>query len=102
MSVFKTSSTQGVYSVFDAKAEAFAPPFLDSADGTATRKFLEALIAQDEKGVPAGLYAKFPADYTLFRIGTYDPDTGLFENLDAKVELGNGVQLLAQFNNYNQ
>jgi hypothetical protein len=92
--------TQGVYAVFDEKAEVYGPPYLDSADGTAVRKFLEALIAEID-GQPSGLYAKFPADYTLFRIGTYDPGDGVFESLEAKKNLGNGVELLAQFNNHN-
>jgi uncharacterized protein len=74
-----------VYSVFDAKAEAFLPPFLCRARGEATRRFVDALT--DEKHV----FFQHAADFTLFELGEFDEDKGELIPAVPIVSLGNGL-----------
>ena len=60
-----------IYSVFDVQAEAFGQPFFMQTDGIALRSFNEA--AQN----PQTEISKYPDDYVLYNIGTYDDDTGI-------------------------
>lgn len=59
-----------MYSVFDSKMEVFAPPFLSHNDATAMRDFGD--MAQSQQ-FP---YKNHPADYILFRIGSWDDHNG--------------------------
>jgi len=65
-----------VLAVFDEKAEAFAQPFFQQSDVLAIRAFTAA--ARD----PESLLYKFPRDYSLYKLGTYDDCAGRFENLE--------------------
>jgi len=65
-----------VLAVFDEKAEAFAQPFFQQSDVLAIRAFTAA--ARD----PESLLYKFPRDYSLYKLGTYDDGLGRFENLE--------------------
>lgn len=60
-----------VYATFDVKAAAYGKPMFLTTDGLATRLFVE--VAKDAKSE----VAKYPADYSLYRIGEYDPNTGV-------------------------
>lgn len=72
----------GVYSVFDRKAAVFARPFVAPNDAMAVRSFLAA--RQD----PSTELAKFPEDFSLHRLGSFDDDTGeLFGTTPAVVPL---------------
>ena len=75
-----------VFSVYDSKAEAYGRPFFLTSDGLAMRAFMEAVQSQEHD------FAKWPADYTLFRIGSYDEHSGKLAGLDAFVSLGTGVE----------
>lgn len=55
-----------IYTIFDAAAQTFTRPIFLPADGMATRVFVDMI--QD----PNQELHKYPQDYTLFRIGTYD------------------------------
>lgn len=59
-----------IYSIFDAKAEAFMNPFFVQAEGVAIREFTN--LANDPEH-PVGKYRE---DYTLYRLGTWDERTG--------------------------
>lgn len=65
-----------VLAVYDEKAEAFAQPFFQQSELVGVRSFIGA--AQDKDSL---LY-KFPRDYSLHKLGTYDDVTGRFENLE--------------------
>lgn len=60
----------GVYSVFDRKAAVFARPFVAPNDAMALRSYAAAL--QD----PSTELHKFPEDFSLHRLGSFDDDTG--------------------------
>jgi len=59
-----------VFSVFDSKASAFLPVFMLRSNGEALRLF------QDEVNREGSEFWKHPEDYTLFRVGEFDQETG--------------------------
>lgn len=59
-----------VYSVYDTKVCAFTSPFFASTDGEATRYVRGAV--ED----PNTMLYKYPEDYTLFCIGSFDEESG--------------------------
>lgn len=71
-----------VYSIYDSKAEAYVRPFFAPTKGLALRSVLAAL--QD----PNHDLSKYPADYTLFELGEWDDQTGLFTPHNTKQNLG--------------
>ena len=69
-------------SVYDAKAQVFTPPMAFPTIGFAERSFVDAV------NDPQSQYNKHPEDYTLFRVGEFDDQTGMTENLDTPFSLG--------------
>jgi len=63
------------YSVRDSKAEIFNVPFYGNTHGEAERSFMQ--VTND----PASNISKFPEDYDLYHIGTYDQTTGILQPL---------------------
>ena len=70
------------YAVRDMKAEAFMLPFFVPTDGLALRSFTDA--ANDAQTN----MCKWPDDFALFHIGSYDDGTGLLEALPAPRNMG--------------
>lgn len=62
---------KNVYSVMDSKSQAFCNPFTAHNDACAIRDF--AFAAQD----PATDICKYPTDFTLFRVGEFNFQTGV-------------------------
>lgn len=60
-----------VYSIRDAKIESYGPPFFCRAKGEAIRMFQDLL--NDGQSLPS----KYPGDFDLYEIGTYDDATGV-------------------------
>lgn len=60
------------FTVFDSAAGRYLEPFPAPSVEFAIRGFREAVNKQDHQ------FNKFPEDYTLFYIGTWDPMTGEF------------------------
>lgn len=58
-----------VFSIFDSKAAAYGQPFFAYNEGIAQRNVAASLDSDS-------LLAKFPQDYSLFVIGTFDDATG--------------------------
>ncbi len=75
------------FTVYDSKAEAWLDPFYALATGAAIRMFETASNQPDHD------FNKYAADYTLFEIGTFDPQTGEETILPAKLNLGNALTL---------
>jgi len=61
---------QNIYSIFDTASGLYSRPFFTQSDGEAIRSFHD--IATDAEH-PVG---RHPADYTLFRLGIFDDNTG--------------------------
>lgn len=67
-----------VCAVRDAKAEIFGQPIFSGTTGTVVRSFCDEV----NRNAPDNPYFRHPSDYTLYQLGTYDDETGRFENLD--------------------
>lgn len=59
-----------VFAVRDAKADAFGGLTVVSTKGLALRGFADAVA--DERSE----FSKYPDDYMLYELGTYDPNSG--------------------------
>lgn len=67
--------TTNVYAVFDSKAQAFNNLFTLPNDAVAERSFCEA--CKDERTD----LAKYPGDFTLYRVATFDIESAVFEGV---------------------
>lgn len=77
-----------VFAVFDAAAEAFMTPIFYSTKGQAIRAFSDAVNAEDHE------FFRHAADYTLFHLGMYDPQTGMLEPLATPDSMGVALSFL--------
>lgn len=62
-----------VYSVYDLKSEFYGPPVLFHNDEDARRGFASVYSRSDSPMV------KYPQDYRVFRLGTFDDNAGVLE-----------------------
>lgn len=65
-----------IFAVYDQKAQAFTTPFFDRTQETAQRAFA-ALVNNPESD-----FGRWPEDYTLFHLGSYDNETGVIRGLE--------------------
>ena len=77
-----------VFTVFDSKTEAYLPPFYEQTKGSAIRSFTEAV------NTPSHQFAKYPGDFTLFHLGTYDDTNSHFELFDTPMSVGVAIEFL--------
>jgi hypothetical protein len=68
-----------IYAIYDLKAEAYGRPFFLEADGLAIRSFAEATLN------PQTEISKYPEDFRLFKMGTYDDSNGNIKSMIPKV-----------------
>jgi hypothetical protein len=74
-----------IYSIHDSAANAYLPPFFMHNDGLAIRTFQDMVNSKEENNI-----SKHPDQFTLFKLGEYDDNTG--ELIPAELKsLGNGV-----------
>lgn len=71
-----------VFSIYDTKGCMYGAPFFSVNAGTATRSFVE-LVNDSRSNVN-----KFPKDYILFELGSFDDRSGEIVSLDKPVNLG--------------
>lgn len=67
---------KNIYTVYDKASETHIAPFAMNTDRDAIEGFR---LVTNEKDTP---YNKFPADYTLIKIGSFDDRTGNLKLLD--------------------
>jgi len=72
----------------DAKSRVYGVPAVNQTLDEALRSFA-ALINDKADTLPA----RFPADFDLWHIGSYDNDTGLITAASAPVHLANGLDV---------
>lgn len=65
-----------MFSIKDAAAEIYHPPFFKGTHGEAERDF--KILVDDKQST----LHKFPQQYDLYYLGTYDTNTGKMETLD--------------------
>lgn len=75
-----------MFTVYDSKVEAYLPPFYTRSIGEALRSWEEAV------NDPNTAFAKHPADFTLFHIGTFEDSTAQMELFDAKRAISNALE----------
>lgn len=78
------------FSIFDRKGQSFAVPFFFPSIPQGIRAF--KATAQDTNT----LMNKFPEDFELYHLGTYDDTTGHLDNLDKPVYLCNALHTLGE------
>lgn len=79
-----------IYSIYDCKVECYGQPFFMQANGAAVRAFSE-VVADKSTGI-----GKYPADYTLFEIGSFDDATCKFDMLVSPRSLGVGSEFIRE------
>lgn len=67
-----------IYNVYAVKDElvGFGMPFISENDMTATR------LINNSYNIPNSLYQTRPQDYTLYKIGSYDTESGNIEPIN--------------------
>jgi len=79
-----------MYSIRDAKAESFNPPFYKITHGQAERDF-NTLVNDPKSAV-----WQYPEDFDLYYVGTYEDSTGKFSALETPQHMIKSVQLKKQ------
>lgn len=79
----------------DNKSDTFTPPSFFRHTGQAIRGFIDA-IERPQPDQVSQLMHRYPADYDLFEIGTYDDNTGTCICNDKPVLLYNGSNVRPQ------
>lgn len=75
---------KNIYSVYDKKAKYYSTVFLFSQDAEAVRAFSDVV---KDKRTMIGLH---PSDFSLYRIGRFDDNTGGVDKLTPVYFLNNG------------
>lgn len=78
-----------MYCLFDSAASAFVQPFFMPNDGLALRAFSANINSKQETDITL-----HPEQFTLFRVGEFDDQTGKFEALATPMSLGIGVEFV--------
>lgn len=60
-----------LYSIYDNVSLSYGPPSIEVSDAAASRMHRTVI-----NNPQAGLLYRFPSDYDLYYLGTYDNDTG--------------------------
>lgn len=71
-----------IYSVYDAIPEVFHRPFVEINNKSAQRAFISSL--EDNKN---------KKDYTLYRIGVFDDETGIIEPTKVPIQIMTGFEI---------
>lgn len=74
-----------IFAIYDSKSENYGRPFFVRTRGEAIRFFTEAA---NDRSTNIG---KYPGDFTLFELGTYEDNTGIFTQHAAFINIGNAV-----------
>lgn len=76
--------TKSVYSIRDNKMNSFGTPVLLENDSVAVRQFGDIITEGNT------VMSKHPSDFTLYKIGEFDMESGKFTNLDCPSALATG------------
>lgn len=75
-----------IFTVYDAKAEAYLQPFFARNEGVAQRMFHQASLDEEHD------FCRHAEDYTLFEMGVWNEDEGTIKMYEAMRPLGNALQ----------
>lgn len=79
-----------MFSIYDVKAEIYNKPFPLINKDVALRGFSEYI----QNGDINDDIVKYPADFILHEIGTYDDSTGLLTPHNAPIYIGRGSEII--------
>lgn len=82
-----------VCTVYDSKSEYYMPPMYFKHRGDAIRSFTEASLDSNN------MIGKYPADFTMFEIGSFDETTGKFSLYSSFISLGCALEFLSSSKN---
>lgn len=71
--------SQGIYSIYDRKAQYYLPVFVARTDADALRQFADLVVNSDTP------LSKYPADFDLVRLGVMNVESG---NIDPERPVG--------------
>jgi len=74
-----------LFVVYDAKTESYGVPFFRDFTANAIREWQEVA---SKKSDSQNQIAKFPADFCLFEIGSFEQSTGKLDIYETKYSLG--------------
>lgn len=77
-----------VFSVYDGKIKVFLRPFVDQHTGSALRSFEEACKE------PSSPFAKFPQDFVLYEVGTFDDESGKLVEYSPKIQIATPIEFI--------
>lgn len=77
-----------MFSIRDAKAESFNPPFFHTTHGEAERSFRTAVSD------PKTVFNQYPDDFDMYYVGEFDTNTGKFDVLKTPLHVVKAVQCL--------
>lgn len=79
-----------LYAVRDVKADAFGAPMSISTKGLALRSFADACVDKNSE------LAKYPADYMLYELGEYEPNSGKIVSHEIPVFVASATEMVAK------
>lgn len=77
-----------VYAIYDSKVRAYLQPWFSPTHAAAFRN------CEMAGRNPSSPFKDFPADFTLFCIGTFDDEKGVLIPADAAENMGNFIQFM--------
>ena len=78
-----------IYAVFDKAAKAYMTPFFTHNEGLAMRSFSDAVNNPDSP------FFRHPNDFTLYKMGAFDDNLGLFE-IDDPEKIATAIDVIIQ------
>jgi len=78
----------GLYCIYDRKAQVTLPIFSSRTDVEATRIFTEAVMTSETP------VSQYPADFDLIQVASYDVETGIVEAFVVPTPVINGLVAL--------
>ncbi|QXP08259.1 MAG: nonstructural protein [Arizlama microvirus] len=78
------------YSILDVKSKIYNNPHFLINDAVAIRQF--GIIVNDKESI----ISKYPEDFRLYRVGTFDMNTGKITSEINPVEIAHGLNLKAE------
>jgi len=79
-----------IFTIYDDKAECYLPPFYMKTVGEALRAFTDS--ANDVNHA----FCKYPADYTMFKLGHFDDGNASFELHPTPASIGKAIEYKTQ------
>jgi hypothetical protein len=79
-----------LFTVYDSKAEAYLQPFYAPSTGQAIRSF------QETCNTPDHVFFKYPEDFTIFEMGTFDDATSIIDTYKTPTSLGKAIEFKQQ------